>query len=88
MNHYNEPEIINVGSGQEVTIGQLAALVGEVVGFKREITFNSAMPDGTPRKFLDVSRLSSLGWKSRISLRDGISETYTWFLKNAGRYRC
>jgi GDP-L-fucose synthase len=88
MNHYDEPEIINVGSGQEVTIGQLAALVGEVVGFKREITFNSAMPDGTPRKFLDVSRLSSLGWKSRISLRDGISETYTWFLKNAGRYRC
>ncbi len=87
MQNYDEPEIINVGSGQEVTIGRLAALVGEVVGFKGTVTFNSAMPDGTPRKFLDVSRLSSLGWKSRISLKDGIGDTYTWFLENAGQYR-
>lgn len=87
MKRYNDPEIINIGSGQEVTIAELAALIGKIVGFKGAITFNSAMPDGTARKFLDISRLSSLGWHNQVSLEDGINETYTWFLENAGRYR-
>ncbi len=87
MEQYNDPEIVNVGSGQEVTIGELADLVGEVVGFQGKIRYNSAMPDGTPRKLLDVSRLTSLGWQHRISLREGIASTYGWFLENENSAR-
>ncbi len=81
MEEYNEPEIVNVGSGQEVTIGELADLVGKVVGFQGKIRYNSAMPDGTPRKLLDVSRLTSLGWQAQIELRQGIEDTYNWFIQ-------
>ncbi len=88
MAEYDEPEIINVGSGQEISIGELAELVGAAVGFQGRIRFNLDMPDGTPRKLLDVSRLSGLGWQSRITLKDGVSETYAWFLENQQRYRC
>jgi GDP-L-fucose synthase len=83
MDNYSSAEIINVGSGQEVTIAELAAMVREIVGFHGKIQYNAVMPDGTPRKLLDVSKLFSLGWKSQIILRDGIAETYSWFLKNA-----
>ncbi|MCI5158572.1 MAG: GDP-L-fucose synthase [Candidatus Electrothrix sp. AUS1_2] len=80
MENYDEPAIVNVGSGDEVSIAELARLVAEAVGYEGAVRYNADMPDGTPRKFLDVSRLSGLGWKSRISLPQGIAETYSWFL--------
>ncbi|WP_446009374.1 GDP-L-fucose synthase [Candidatus Electrothrix sp.] len=82
MEQYNEPEIVNVGSGQEVSIAELAKLVAEAVGFQGAVRYNPDMPDGTPRKFLDVSRLTELGWTSQITLKQGIADTYAWFLDN------
>ncbi len=82
MEHYNDSEIINVGSGQEVTIAELADLIGEIVGFQGTVCHNTDMPDGTPRKLLDVSKLSALGWKTLIPLREGVTDTYSWFMKN------
>ncbi|MCW5200453.1 GDP-L-fucose synthase [Desulfobulbus sp. F4] len=87
MDKYSSGEIINVGSGQEVTIAELAALVKEIVGFQGSHRYNTAMPDGTPRKLLDVSKLSAFGWQSRISLRDGIAATYQWFLDHEQQAR-
>jgi GDP-L-fucose synthase len=78
---YDEPETINVGVGEDVTIRQLADTVAEIVGFTGEIVFDSSRPDGTPRKLLDVSRLRALGWGPRIPLREGIESTYSWFLE-------
>src|SRR5678815_1089111 len=75
------PELINVGCGEDVTIRELAELICEVVGFGRELKFESTKPDGTPRKLLDISRLQSLGWSPQISLRRGIRETYDWCLR-------
>ncbi len=82
MERYNAAEIVNVGSGEEVTIAELAGLVAKVVGFHGTVRYNKEMPDGTPRKLLDVSRLSGLGWESRITLQEGIADTYSWFLNN------
>jgi GDP-L-fucose synthase len=79
---YDSPEIINVGWGEDISIRELAELVLEVVGFDAELVFDAAKPDGTPRKLLDITRLQNLGWKPRISLRDGIRQTYQWFLQN------
>jgi GDP-L-fucose synthase len=79
---YDSPEIINVGCGEDVTIRELAEIILEVVDFDAELVFDATKPDGTPRKLLDVTRLQKLGWKPRISLRDGIRRTYEWFLKN------
>lgn len=73
---------INVGTGEDVTIHELAELVRRVVGFEGQLTFDSSKPDGTPRKCLDVSKLKSLGWRPRLSLEEGIAETYEWFLQN------
>ncbi|MCI5224613.1 MAG: GDP-L-fucose synthase, partial [Candidatus Electrothrix sp. AR4] len=87
MEEYDDPAIVNVGSGQEVAIAELAALVGEIVGFQGKVRYNKEMPDGTPRKLLDVSRLSTLGWKSQITLREGVSTTYSWFLNNESTVR-
>ncbi len=87
MGQYNEPEIVNVGSGEEVSIAGLASLVAEAVGFTGAVRYNSEMPDGTPRKFLDVSKLSNLGWTSQISLKQGIADTYAWFLDNENALR-
>jgi GDP-L-fucose synthase len=72
-------ELVNVGVGQDIPIRELAAKVGEVVGFGGGIAFDSSMPDGTPRKLLDVSKLSSFGWQPHISLKDGIRHTYAWY---------
>ncbi|OWU72400.1 GDP-L-fucose synthase [Phaeobacter sp. 22II1-1F12B] len=72
---------INVGSGVDVTIRELAETVARVTGFKGELVFDATKPDGAPRKLMDVSRLARLGWKAGISLEDGIRETYAWFLK-------
>ncbi len=69
---------VNVGSGEDLSIADLARTVQEVVGFQGELRFNPAMPDGTPRKVMDVSRINAMGWKSRTSLRDGLKEAYQW----------
>jgi len=73
---------INVGSGQEVSIAELARLVGEVTGFKGVINFDASKPDGTPRKLMDSSRLANMGWNASISLGDGLANAYGWFLDN------
>lgn len=80
MKHYDDDEIINIGVGEDLTIMELANLVKEVVGYKGELIFNGDMPDGTPRKRLDISKLSSLEWKARIPLKLGIEATYRWYL--------
>jgi GDP-L-fucose synthase len=80
MQTYSGEDIVNVGCGEDVSIGGLATLVADAVGFSGEIVYDTSKPDGTPRKLLDVSRLNDLGWKPSISLQDGVSGTYRWFL--------
>ncbi len=80
LEHYDGDEHVNVGTGEDVSIRELAAIVAEVVGFDGEIVWDTSKPDGTPRKLLDVSRLRGLGWEPRIGLREGIATTYEWFL--------
>ena len=87
MNHYNEESIVNVGVGDDISIADLARLVKQVVGFQGEIVFDASKPDGTPRKLLDVSKLTNLGWKAQISLRDGIVSTYDWYLQHQTEFR-
>jgi GDP-L-fucose synthase len=70
---------INIGSGVDLTIGELAQLVADVVGFKGKIVYDNSKPDGTPRKLMDVSRINNLGWKYKTSLKEGIEKTYAWF---------
>ncbi|MFC1611010.1 GDP-L-fucose synthase family protein [Myxococcota bacterium] len=82
MQRYDDSEIINVGVGEDVTIGQLAELVVDVVGFVGRITYDTSKPDGTPQKLLDLSRLDTLGWRAKIGLREGIESTYRWYLEN------
>ncbi|MBV9875294.1 MAG: GDP-L-fucose synthase [Verrucomicrobia bacterium] len=82
IEHYDSPEIINVGCGQDVTIRELAELVCDVVGFTGMLEFDGTKPDGTPRKLLDVSKLTKQGWQAKIPLREGIESMYEWFLKN------
>jgi GDP-L-fucose synthase len=83
MQNYDEPEIINVGTGEDLTIAELAALVAKCVGYRGALRFDTGKPDGTPRKLLDVSRLTALGWRPSIPLEQGIRGTYAWFLQNA-----
>ncbi len=82
LQHYDSPEIINVGCGEDVTIRELTELICDVVGFGGELAFDATKPDGTPRKLLDVSKLMALGWQPKISLREGIARTYEWFLEH------
>jgi GDP-L-fucose synthase len=84
---WSAEEPINVGTGRDCTIGELAELIREVVGWPGEFVFDANRPDGTPRKLLDVSRLTSLGWAPRIGLEEGLARTYAWYLANAGRVR-
>jgi GDP-L-fucose synthase len=79
MERGDAPELVNVGVGEDVTIAEVAALVRDVVGYTGEIEFDHTKPDGTPRKLLDVSRLTGLGWHARIGLREGLASTYAWF---------
>jgi len=91
MNHFDIPpstsnlqplsSFINIGVGKDITIRELAELIGEIEDFKGEIIFDHSKPDGTPRKLLDVKRLEALGWKPKIGLREGLEETYKWYLK-------
>jgi GDP-L-fucose synthase len=87
MKRYSEAQTINVGAGTDLTIRELASEVAAVVGFEGEIVCDTSKPDGTPRKFLDSSRLSALGWSARTSLRAGLAKTYEWFLDNAAHVR-
>jgi GDP-L-fucose synthase len=80
MEHYDSAEIVNVGVGEDITIGELAGIVKRVVGFEGRMTFDTTKPDGTPRKLLDVTRLAGLGWRAAIPLEQGIQSTYEWFL--------
>ena len=80
LDKYENPVAINIGSGQEISIGNLASLVSSIVGFSGEIRFNTNRPNGTQRKRLDCTRISKLGWKPRVNLEDGIASTYDWFL--------
>ena len=82
LKHYDGSEILNIGCGRDVTIAEVAQLVKETVGFEGAITFDRTKPDGSPRKLLDVSRLFALGWRPRIGLREGLEETYAWFLQH------
>jgi GDP-L-fucose synthase len=82
MREYESPEIINIGVGEDITIRELAEIVADVVGFEGGTGFDASKPDGTPRKLLDVSRLTGLGWRPRIGLREGIDRTYRWYLEN------
>jgi GDP-L-fucose synthase len=85
MEIYEGPEIVNIGSGTDITIAEAAALIKDVVGFSGDITYDRTKPDGTPRKLLDVGRLRAMGWNPRITLRDGIKETYRWYLEQVER---
>jgi GDP-L-fucose synthase len=87
MQRYSDEVPINVGCGSDVSIAELARLVGEVVGFSGKLVFDTSKPDGTPRKLLDVSKLSALGWAPKIGLREGIAGTYQWFLEHAAERR-
>jgi GDP-L-fucose synthase len=82
MENYNEPTLINIGTGEDLTIKDLALLIKKIVGFEGELTFDSTKPDGTPRKLMDVSKLHALGWKHQVELEDGIALAYQDFLKN------
>jgi len=83
MQNYDDEIWINVGSGEEVSIAELANMIKEIVGYRGEILFNPDMPDGTPRKLLDVSRLKSLGWSPKVSLIEGLKSTYEWYVNNS-----
>jgi len=85
LEKYDSPEIVNVGCGEDISIRELAELVSEVVGFDGELSWDKTKPDGPPRKLLDLSKLRGLGWTPTIPLRDGIAQTYDWFLKNVAK---
>lgn len=87
MDHYDGEGIVNVGTGSDVTIAELAQTIGEVVGYTGAIGFDPTKPDGTPRKWLDVSKATELGWTASIGLREGIASTYQWFREHTTRVR-
>ncbi len=87
MLNYSGADFVNVGVGDDVTIRSLAELIKSVVGYRGEITQDLTKPDGTPRKLMDVARLSALGWKARIGLQDGVRSTYAWFLSEQAALR-
>jgi len=82
LEKYDSPEIINIGYGEDITIRELAELICDVVDFDGELVWDKTKPDGTPRKLLDVTSIRKLGWEPTISLRNGIAQTYEWFLAN------
>jgi GDP-L-fucose synthase len=87
MNHYEESEIINIGTGKDISVSELADLIKDIVGFKGAIHYDGSKPDGTPRKLLDVSKLKALGWQPKISLRLGIEMTYEWYVREGARHK-
>ena len=81
LRSYDDEKTINIGTGEDVTIAELASTIADVVGFTGEVIWDTSKPDGTPRKLLDVTRLRELGWEPRIGLREGIADTYQWYLQ-------
>ncbi len=79
MDNHSGSEIVNIGVGEDVSIGELAECIRDVVGYTGDIVYDTSKPDGTPRKLLDVSKIHALGWKAQISLRDGLADTYRWY---------
>jgi GDP-L-fucose synthase len=75
--------LMNIGWGKDISIEELAVLIQKTVGFDGDIVFDTTKPDGTPQKLLDVTRMAELGWKAKISLREGISRVYKWYLENS-----
>ena len=82
MKNETDFDLINIGSGEEISIAELANLIQKVIGFEGEIVFDKNKPDGNPRKLLDSSKINSLGWESKTNLYDGLKTTYDWYLKN------
>ena len=82
MEQYEDEGIVNIGVGEDVSIADLARMVGEAVGYQGEIVYDSSKPDGTPRKLVDTSKINGLGWQAGIPLQEGIKSTYQWFLDN------
>lgn len=80
LKHYDSPDVVNIGCGEDVTIREVAETVCEAVGFQGELVFDTSKPDGTPRKLLDMTRMFGLGWRPKITLRDGIRDAYAWYL--------
>jgi GDP-L-fucose synthase len=87
LEHYDQPDLINVGCGEDVTIRELAETVCNVLGFEGTLEFDPTKPDGTPRKLLDIQKIKSLGWSPKIPLREGIADAYDWFIKNQSTAR-
>jgi GDP-L-fucose synthase len=87
LDNYDQPDLVNIGCGEDVTIRELAETVCDVLGFDGALEFDSSKPDGTPRKLLDISKITSLGWSPKIALRDGIADAYRWFVKNQSTAR-
>ena len=87
LENYNDGQAINVGTGMDSTIADIADLVAETVGYQGDIEWDTTKPDGTPRKLLDVGRLTALGWKAPIPLAAGLRSTYAWFLDHQDEFR-
>jgi len=83
MQNYDGEQIVNVGTGEDLTIAELARLMQEITGYRGQLVFDRNKPDGTPRKLLDVSKLHALGWRHKIGLEDGIVDTYSWYQAHA-----
>ena len=79
MEHYSSESIVNIGAGKDIPISELATLVAEVVGYRGNIQWDRTKPDGTPRKLLDLTKMSSLGWCPKLSLRQGVARAYAWY---------
>lgn len=82
MNKYEDSSIVNVGTGKDISIDELAKLIKEIVGFEGKIIYDTSKPDGTPRKLLDTTKLSNLGWEPKVDLKSGIKQTYEWFINH------
>ena len=87
LENYDQPDLINIGCGEDATIRELAETVCDVLGFDGSLEFDAGKPDGTARKLLDISKIKSLGWSPKIPLRDGIADAYDWFIKNQSTAR-
>jgi len=82
MHNYNEPGLVNIGTGEDISIKDLALLIKEIVGFEGELHFDTSRPDGTPRKLMDVQKLNAMGFKYKISLKEGIRSVYAEYAKS------
>ena len=87
MNNYDDPDFLKEGVGEDVTIKELAEAVKEVTGYEGSLKFGTSKPDGTPRKLLDVSKLFALNWSPKISLAQGLKDTYAWYLEHINEFR-